>query len=201
MNRSLRSLVVLAGVAVLAATSQATITFSNYGAQFSVNVSGSNQINTTPPQLANGVMGVGTVTDSGSFDINSTAGLSELDVNEVDGFAIDGTLGLEVTLYNGADLSSGVMQTLYTGVGSSAANSQVTSALMPLFTTNLFSPILTGEHLITYSAQFTGSDADAVGYLGGFAVDGYEAVPEPSAYAALGLGIIGLVARKRRSGK
>ena len=201
MIKSMRSLVVLAGVAVLAATSQATISFTNYGAQFSVDLSASNQINATPPQLSNFPTGIGTVTDSGTFDINSTAGISELDVNEVDGFAIDGTLSLTVTLYKGAGAGSGVLETVYSGTGTSAANSGNTSALMPLFTTNLFSPVLAGEHLVSYSASFTGDDVNAEGYLGGFAVDGYEAVPEPSAYAALGLGVVGLIARKRRSGK
>jgi hypothetical protein len=201
MIQSKRSLVVLAGVAVLAATSQATITFSNYGSDLSVDSSAINQINATPPQLENFVSGTGTVTDMDSFIINSTMGLNEMDVNEVDGTALEGQVSLTVNLYNGTTVGSGLLETLYSGTGTSAANSGITTALLPLDWYNTLSPIVTGPHLVTYTAQFTGYDANAVGYLGGFAVDAYEAVPEPSAYAALGIGVLGLVTRKRRSGK
>jgi len=196
-----RTLWVLAGLAVLAVPSQATITFSAYTSDFTVNPVATNQINATPPQLSNFPTGVGTVTDSGNFDISSTRGLTALDVNEVDGYVIDGTLDLTVTLYNGATVASGVMETLYVGTASSAANSGSTSNLLPLLTNNAFSPVLMGTHYVSYSATFVGDDAGALGYLGGFAVDGYEAVPEPSAYAALGLGVVGLMVRKRRSRK
>jgi hypothetical protein len=202
MTIKLRSIIVLAGVAVLAASSQAVITFSNYGSQFTVTGSAVNQINATPPALSNFPHGIGTVTNSGTFDINSTKGISQLDVNEVDGFVMDGSLSLTVTLYKGADASSGVMETLYTGSGSSASMSFHASPLLPLYSVNYFTPLaLTGEHLVSYSASFTGSDKSALGYLGGFALDGYEAVPEPAAYATLGLGVIGLLARRRRSAK
>jgi len=201
MKRSIRSLVILAGVAVLAATSQATITFSNYGADLTVDSAATNQINATPPQLSNFVYGVGTVTDADSFIVDSTAGINELDVNEVDGSAVDGTISLTVNVYNGTTVGSGLLDNLYSGTGTSSAGSLSTSDLMPLFQFNSISPLMTGQHLVTYSAQFTGYDGGAVGYLGGFAVDAYEAVPEPSAYAVLGIGVVGLIARKRRSRK
>jgi len=196
-----RTLVVLVGLAVLAVPSQAVITFSNYSSQFTFDPSTPNQISPTPPQLSNVVFGTGSVTDSGSFDISSSSGLTALDVNEVDGFAVDGTLSLVVTIYQGATTSTPVLQDLYTSSAVSPGASLTFVPLGPTFWDNAFSPALTGTHAVSYTATFTGADAGGLGYLGGFAIDGYEAVPEPSAYAVLGLGILGLFVSRRRSGK
>jgi len=193
MNSPTRTLVVLAGLAALAVPSQAVITFSSFTSDFSL--SGppvTNQINATPPQLSNFPMGVGPVTDSGHFDVSSSTMLTALDVNEVDGFAIGGTVSLTVTLYNGSTAGSGVLQTLYSGSGTGGS-------VVPFFQDNPLS--LTGTHYVSYTATFTGATPAAIGYLGGFAVDAYEAVPEPAAYATLGIGLIGLLARRRRSAK
>jgi len=193
--------VVLAGLAVLAVPSQAVITFSNYSSQFTFDPSTPNQLSPTPPQLSNVVFGSGSVTDSGSFDISSSTGLTALDVNEVDGFAVDGTLSLVVTIYTGNTTSSPVLENLYS---SSVVSPAATLSYMPLGPTlwdNAFSPVLTGTHAVSYTATFMGYDAGGLGYLGGFAIDGYEAVPEPSAYAVLGLGVLGLFVSRRRSGK
>jgi hypothetical protein len=184
--------VVVAGLAVLAASSQATITFSAYTSDFSLASGASNQINSTPPQLSNFPMGIGVVTDTGHFDLSSSTMLTALDVNEVDGFAIGGSVTLTVTLYNGSTAASGVLAVLYSGSG-------VNGALIPYSQDNLVS--LTGTHYVDYSATFTGVTPGAIGYLGGFAVDAYEAVPEPAAYATLGIGVIGLLASRRRSRK
>jgi len=192
MNNTMRTLVVLAGITALAASSQAVITFSNWSSDFTV--SSVNQISSTPSQLSNFVYGTGSVTDTGSFDVSGTKGLSELEVTEVDGFAIDGTLSLTVTLYSGATTGSTPLTTLYTGTISGGV-------LTPIVADNLFSPAVTGTHAVSYSAVFTGNASDAVGYLGGFAVNAYEPVPEPASYATVGVGIIGLIARRRRSGK
>jgi len=189
-----RTLWVLAGLAVLTVPSQAVITFSNYTSDFSVDPHATNQINATPPSLSNFPKGIGTVTDMGSFDVSSTFGINALDVNEVDGFAFGGSVSLMVTLYNGPLGGSGVEAVLY--------NQTVTGgALIPPFQNNNIS--ITGTHFVTYVATYVGTlPAPAgIGYLGGFAVDAYEAVPEPTALAALGIGIIGLLARRRRSGK
>jgi hypothetical protein len=202
MNKTLRSLIVTAGVAVLATSSQAVITFSNYNSQFTFDPSTPNQLSPTPPQLSNVVFGTGPVTDTGSFDVASTAGIAELDVNEVDGFAVDGNLSLTVTVYNGATISSGVLENLYSSSIDSPTNSLDFNTLVPTFQDNFFSPILlTGTHAVSYTATFNGYDASAMGYLGGLAIDAYEPVPEPSAYAVLGLGVIGLLIRRRRSVK
>jgi len=196
-----RTLVVLAGLAVLAVPSQAVITFSNYSSQFTFDPSTPNQLSPTPPQLSNVVFGTGSVSDSGSFDISSSSGLTALDVNEVDGFAVDGNLTLTVTIYTGATTSSSVLETLYSAGVNSLTNSNSFNTLFPTLQDNAFSPVLTGTHAVSYTATFNGYDAGALGYLGGFAIDGYEAVPEPSAYAVLGLGVLGLFLSRRRSVK
>jgi len=192
MISTTRTLVALAGLAVLAVPSQAVITFSSFSSDFSVAASATNQINATPPSLSNFVVGVGPATDSGHFDVSSSGVLTGLDVNEVDGFALGGTLSLTVTLYNGPTAGSGVLETLYSGTA-------VGGWISPLFQDN--SLALTGTHYVTYLATYTGGSSAAVGYLGGFAVAAYEAVPEPAAYATLGIGVIGLLARRRRSRK
>jgi len=192
MISSTRTLLVLAGLAVLAVPSQAVITFSSYTGDFNVDPQATNQINSTPPHLSNFPKGVGVVTDSGHFEISSTNGIKELDVNEVDGFAFGGSISLEVKLFNGTTVASGVQQILYDQVA-------VGGALIPPFQNNILT--VTGTHLVNYEAIYTGTSPVGIGYLGGFAVDAYEAVPEPAAYATLGIGLVGLLARRRRSRK
>jgi hypothetical protein len=194
MISSTRTLLVLAGLAALVVPSQATITFSSFTSDFTLAPSITNQINATPPQLSNFPKGTGTVTDTGSFDVSSTFGITALDVNEVDGFAFGGSVSLDVTLWTGTTLATEgpALATLYSQSASG-------SALIPPFQNNPLT--LAGTHLVTYTAQYVGASKTGIGYLGGFAVDAYEAVPEPAAYAALGVGIVGLLARRRRSGK
>jgi hypothetical protein len=182
---------ILAGLAVLAVPSQAVITFSSYTGDF--NVGPPNQISSTPPHLSNFPIGVGVVSDAGHFSVSGSSPITALDVNEVDGFAYLGTVALNVTLWSGSTYSSpgSVLATLY--------NSSSIGTLTPTYQNNPLN--LTGTHLVTYSASFTGFAPASVGYLGGFAVDAYQAVPEPAAYATLGIGLIGLLARRRRSGK
>jgi hypothetical protein len=194
MNKSLRSLVVIAGVAVLASSSQAIITFSNYNSQFDFNPVISNQLKATPTHLHQPVIGSGTVTDSGSFDVKDSLGLSALDVTEVDGFAIDGKLTLTATIWEGSTPVS-----LYNSSATSPAVLPLYTMLSPSIKDNSL-PSLTGTYLVTYTATFQGYGPGSVGYLGSFAFDAYP-TPEPSAYAALGVGVVGLLIRRRRSGK
>jgi len=122
-----RTLVVLAGLAVLAVPSQATITFSNYGSQFTFNPAISNQLKATPPSLHQSVIGVGPVSDSGAFNVSDSAGLNALDVTEVDGFAIDGELSLTVRLYQGATF----IEDLYSSTATSPAALPIYTPLTP----------------------------------------------------------------------
>jgi len=190
-----RTLLVLAGLAVLAVPSQATITFSNYGSQFTFNPAVSNQLKATPPNLHQSVIGMGPVSDSGAFNVSDSAGLNALDVTEVDGFAIDGELSLTVRLYQGATF----IENLYSSTATSPAVLPIYTPLTPSIWDNPL-PNLMGTYTVTYVASFTGYSACSVGYLGAFAVDAYP-TPEPSAYAALGIGVVGLLIRRRRSGK
>ena len=192
MKNTIRTLAVVAGITALAASSQAVITFSSYTSDF--NVSSANQISATPSQLSNFVFGAGPVSDTGNFDVSATHGLDELEVTEVDGFAVGGTLSLTVTLYNGATVASGVEDVLYTGTDSGGP-------LTPIANVTLLSPVAAGTHYVSYVATFTGSSSAALGYLGGFAVNAYEPVPEPASFATVGVGIIVLLARRRRSSK
>jgi len=174
----------------------ATISFSSYTSDFSVDPSITNQINATPPNLSNFPMGVGTVSDTGYFSVTGSTPITALDVNEVDGFAYLGTVTLTVDLYTGSSISTPgtVMAVLYSESASGIG------VLTPPFQNNALS--LSGTHLVTYTATFAGLAPSSLGYLGGFSVDAYQqAVPEPAAYAALGIGIIGLLARRRRGGK
>lgn len=184
MNNTKRMLVVLAGVAALAASSQAVIVITPLDASVTNPIV--NEADITPIQLSNGAFGIGTVTDIGGFTVSSSTGLSQLVVNEVSAQVFStGTLTLTVLLD-----------------GSTVLYSDTTNTDNPLKlsqVTNL--PNLLGTHLVTYAATFTGTDPFASGYIGGFSVDAFEAVPEPVSLATLGVGIIGLIARKRRSGK
>jgi hypothetical protein len=195
-----RTLLVIAGLAVLAVSSQATISFSNLNGLVSDNDlalnDAANQMNATAVNLIDFPVGAGTVSATGSFDVTTSTSMIALDVNEVFGVAYNGTLSLTVDLYNGTTVASGVEATLY---DQSAVAGVLAARLYPTFQNNNIS--FTGTKLITISASFTGTSGSSLGYLGGFAVDAYDAVPEPAAYATLGIGIIGLLARRRRSGK
>jgi hypothetical protein len=136
------------------------------------------------------------VSAMGSFDVTTSTSMIALDVNEVFGFTYNGTVSLTVDLYNGTTVASGVQATLYS---ESAVGGIFGATLSPSDQNNNIS--FTGTKLITVQASFTGTSGASLGYLGGFAVDAYDAVPEPAAYATLGIGIIGLLARRRRSGK
>jgi hypothetical protein len=177
-------LVVLAGVTALAASSQAVIVITPLDASVTNPIQ--NEADITPVQLSNGAFGLGTVTDTGGFTISSTTGLTQLVVDEVSAQVFTtGILSLTVLLDGTTTLYSDISIT-----DNPLKLSQVTNL-----------PGLTGTHTVTYTASFLGTDPGSVGYLGGFSVDGFEAVPEPLPYATLGIGILGLMARKRRSGK
>jgi hypothetical protein len=200
MISSKRTLLVLAGLAALVVPSQATISFSNLdGLVGDNNVmlnDAANQMNATAVNLIDFPTGAGMVTAAGSFDVGSNDMITAVDVNEVFGFTYNGTLSLTVNLYNGTTVASGIQQTLYS---ESVTGGIFGATLAPSLQNNNIT--FTGSKLVTISASFTGTSGASLGYLGGFAVDVYDAVPEPAAYATLGIGIIGLLARRRRSGK
>jgi len=176
-------LVALAGVTALAASSQAVIVLTPLDSSVTAPIV--NEANITPAQLSNGAFGLGPVTDTGGFTVSTTNGLSALEVGEVSGLAFGGDLTLTVLLDGSVVLYS----------DSSVANNPLTVDVLDSLGN------LTGTHTVTYTATFTGFSPFSEGYLGGFKVDAFEAVPEPASFGALTIGAIGLIARKRRSGK
>jgi len=184
MINTKRTLVVLVGLTALAASSNATISITPLDSTVTNNLP--NEATCLPTQLSAGLSGPGTIVpDYGSFLISSDSGITGIQVGEVTGFAVDGVLTLDVTL-DGTSIYS-----------------DTTNIDNPLIAVGPTVPLglLTGTHLVEYTATFTGYGADSEAYLGGFTVDGFEAVPEPASFAAMGIGIIGLIARKRRSSK
>jgi hypothetical protein len=189
MNYTKRTLVVLAGLLVLAASSQAQITFGpnpSAGIVFQPN-----EANITPPNLSQ--IAFGPASDTGSFTVSSSTGIKEIDVTDVDGQSQDGTLTLTVT-----DTTTG--KVLY---------SDSTSANNPLLdeTPNHVS-IGTGLQTITYSATFTGSAPDSVAVINNLSVvftpNGVNPpppVPEPASFGVMGIGVVGLILRNRRRNK
>jgi hypothetical protein len=184
MKFTKRTLVALTGLATLAASAGATISITPLDSSVSVTLQ--NEASILPNQLSGGVPGAGTITpDTGSFLVSSTTGLTQLEVGEVSGLAMDGTLTLTVLLD-----------------GTTVLYSDSTSTDNPLTTSHAVAlGSLTGVHTVSYSATWTGNGSESVGYLGGFTVDAFEAVPEPASVAVMGVGVIGLLARRRRSSK
>jgi len=188
MKNTMRTLVVLAGMTALAASSQAVITFSSWTADFQLSGTSSNQITSHPAGLSNFIFGAGTSIATGSFDVMGTKGIDDLEVNEVASAVSNGTLNLTVTLEGATPV------TLYDETATPGGN------LTPIFQNNPL-PNMTGVLTVDYTATYTGNSASSYGYLGTFAVNAYEPVPEPASIATVGLGIIGLISRRRRSGK
>jgi len=185
MNYTKRTLVAIAGLSVLATSAQAVITITPLDS--TVKVPFQNEASILPSQLSEGVTGIGTITpDMGSFDISSTTGLTGLKVGEVHGLAVEGLLSLTVWL-DGTTI-------LYSDATSSN-NPLVPSSGLYSFNGG------TSTHVVSYEATWTGNAPWSVGALGKFTVDGFEAVPEPAPVAVMSVGVIGLIARKRRSSK
>jgi hypothetical protein len=194
MNRTLRSLVIIAGVAVLAASSQATITFSPLTSDISVSTNPTNQVSAIPPRLSAGVFGNVSVTDTGSTLVTSTSGITTLSVDEAGGYAFSGaSVSLTVTLYKGNNTSYPSVTLFTDSTTSSFLSNSVT-------TVNLGAGDV---DLITFSATYTGTGAPfSGGVVGAFTIAAQPAAtPEPAAYATFGVGLVGLIIRRRRSTK
>jgi len=193
MNRTLRSLVIIAGVAVLAASSQATITFSPITADITWSAP-ADQVSVTPPQLIAGEFGAKTVTDTGSTLLTSTSGISTISVDQATGYALGPatTLTLTVTLYKGNNTSYPSVTLLSETTSTSFLSNSVTTVNLPA----------SAVDLITFSATYTGSSVFSGGTIGAFTIAAAPAVtPEPAAYATFGVGLVGLIIRRRRSSK
>jgi len=192
LNRTLRSLVIIAGVAVLAASSQATITFTPLTADITWSAP-LDQVSATPPRLIGGEFGAKSVTDTGSTLVSSTSGITTISVDQATGYTFGaGLVSLTVTLYHGITTSSPSQTLFFQGPTSSFLSNSVTTVNLPA----------SAVDLITFSANYTGTTLLSGGVVGAFTIAAAPAAtPEPAAYATFGVGLVGLIIRRRRSSK
>jgi hypothetical protein len=186
MNYTKRTLVVLAGLTVLAASSQAQVNLTGFTSTTGDTATiATNEIDISPTQLDG--IATGSASATGLFVATGTPGISNISVTDVTGSVFGGVLTLTVT-----DLTSGLV--LYSD---STANSNPLKE-MQLNTVSYGS----SPQTIVYAATYTGP---GYGYLGTFAVVFTPAgstppppVPEPASFGVMGIGVVGLALRNRR---
>lgn len=187
MNYTKRTLVVLAGLLVLAASSQAQVVLANPTSPTGDTITfGPNEADINPVNLSG--IAFSTTLDTGSFTAQSATGISEIDVTDVTAGVGDGVLTL--TVFDGATI-------LYSD-STNTDNPLKEMQLNPV-------SIGTGVQTITYVASFVGSQPDSIAYLGAFSVVFTPTgsappppVPEPASFGVMGIGVVGLALRNRR---
>lgn len=186
MKTLLRPLAALGALASLAAASNAAITFSNFtgsGASFLSN--DGNGVLKFEPNVFDGPV---TNTISGSFTVATDipgGHLTDGDVKVGNSLLFGGSIGYSATIL---------------GVGS-AYNDTITTDGSSLATDGPSVPLSLGAYVVTYSLTYSGDFVSFTSSSFTFHDTGSTPppVPEPASMAALGVGVMGLVARRRRT--
>jgi len=196
MNYAKRTLVILAGLACLAASSQAQITFSGLPSDIT-------QIEPAEVQVQNSnlgdsnLQGVGPLSYTESFTLNNAANtIIKATVDEVLSGVSYGSLSLKAYI-NGTQF-----------YGSSVTNTDATGGTETALADSGYANLSLGpgSYTVTYTATYSGqsSSLPSYGYINSFNAYFQEnnqnpppPVPEPASFAVIGIGLIGICARRR----
>lgn len=195
MNYTKRALVVLASLAVLAASSQAQIVITPNpadGVTVDSNVPTQADVQTVNTNFQSGI---GTYTDSGYFNLTSGLGLKSVTV-EANGYVLsDAAVSLNIYIQQGASTLTLFNQT---------TNNPAFGFGSPVTTTATSPFSLTGAYTVHFTATYVGTANDSLASVDPFTVAFLEKgqnppppVPEPASYAVLGIGVVGLISRRR----
>jgi len=198
-QRLVRPLVIVSALGALAASSQATITFGGWPSgslPSDVTVKSPGDIQIQNPNLGDlNLQGAGVltytedigVTESGSSIVKAT-------IDEVLSGVSFGTLSLIASVDGNVIYNDTVLNFDNTG--------STESTLLPNGSIDIL--LGAGLHHFSYTATYVGFDNSlpSYGYINSFNAFFQEnATPEPSSIAAIGFGLIGICARRRRGVK
>jgi len=199
-NRFARPLIALGALTALAASSQATITFGGWPAgalPTDMQVVGNGDVLIENPSLgsSNPLMSdANVVSYTESFAVTETGGtLIFADLDNVLSGVSDGSLTLSAFVDGNLIYTSNTFNFFLDGTETAlTVSSGIPLALGP------------GTYHVMYTASYTGFDNGiSYGYINSFnsLFQEKSATPEPASLATIGIGVIGLIARRRKGAK